>query len=275
MHELRVGTSGWSYEHWRGKFYPAGFSGKRELEFISGKLNTAEVNASFYALQHPKDYQSWYARTPPGFVFAVKGSRYITHTKRLRDVNRALANFFASGVLALGEKLGPLLWQLPSGLKFDSAITTAFIEMLPKDHAEAARLGRRHDSRMKDRCYLEVRKKYRLRHAIEARNETFLHPDCLALFRKFNIALVRAESGGRWPYMESRTSDFVYLRMHGSDENSKTGYRHGPRGPSALKYWEGRIKVWRRDADVYVYFNNDAYANAPLDAIQLGLNIRK
>src|SRR2546421_9997190 len=137
MAEVRIGISGWRYGPWRGTFYPQKLQQKRELEYASRKLNSIEINGSFYSLQRPSSYRAWYEATPDGFVFAVKGGRFITHMKRLRDVDEATANFFASGILLLREKLGPILWQFPPNMGFDEQKFADFFELLPKDTLDA------------------------------------------------------------------------------------------------------------------------------------------
>src|SRR4051794_16292034 len=149
---LHIGISGWTYPPWRnGAFYPVGLAQKRELEYASRQVNSIEINGSFYSLQFPSSYRAWYAATPPGFIFAVKGGRFITHMKRLRNIDAPLANFFASGPLLLKEKLGPILWQLPPMLKFDRDLLDSFFRMLPRDTKQAAALARRHDQRLDGR----------------------------------------------------------------------------------------------------------------------------
>src|SRR5207237_3891784 len=143
--ELRIGISGWRYAGWRGKFYPKDLPQRRELEFASGAFNSVEINGSFYSLQLPSSYKRWYDATPGDFVFAVKGGRFITHMKKLRGVETPLASFFASGVLALRDKLGPVLWQLPPSLGFDAGRLEEFFVQLPRSAGEAAWLARRHD----------------------------------------------------------------------------------------------------------------------------------
>src|SRR5436189_5432720 len=149
----RVGISGWRYEGWRGKFYPEGLTQHRELEYASRVFNSIEINGSFYSLQLPSSYQRWYAQTPQDFLFSLKGARYITHMKRLRDVKIPLANFFASGVLALREKLGPILWQLPPSFRFDSERLRILFELLPPDTKRASNLAGRHNNKLKARAY--------------------------------------------------------------------------------------------------------------------------
>lgn len=140
--ELRIGISGWRYAGWRGDFYPAGLAQRRELEYASRALTSIEINGSFYSLQRPSSYRRWRAETPEGFVFAVKGPRFVTHMKKLVGVDAALGNSFASGVLALGPRLGPILWQLPATFRFDASRMADFFALLPRSTTEAARLGR-------------------------------------------------------------------------------------------------------------------------------------
>jgi uncharacterized protein YecE (DUF72 family) len=185
--ELRVGISGWRYTGWRGKFYPKGLPQRRELEYASRILNSVEINGSFYSLQLPSSYQRWYSETPDDFVFAMKGSRFITHMKRLRDVKVPLANFFASGLLALREKLGPILWQLPPNLSWNRERLEEFCELLPRDTRSAAKLAKRHDSKLKGRAWVDVSRP--LRYALEIRHKSFLTPDFFNLLREHNIRL--------------------------------------------------------------------------------------
>lgn len=272
---IRIGTSGWLYPPWRGVFYPKGLPHRRELEYISGQLNSVEINGSFYSLQHPASYQSWHAQTPDDFVFAVKGSRFITHLKRLRDVQTPLANFFASGMLALGPKLGPVLWQLPATEPFDAEVLAAFFDLLPRSTAEAAELGARHDERMADRTWLAVEEDRPLRHALEVRHHGFTDPAFLDVLRAHGIAVVVADTAGKFPYLEaiatslldpaSKTSvDFAYLRLHGDQELYVSGYTD-----AALDTWAARVREFVKAGDVFVYFDNDAKVRAPFDAMGL------
>jgi len=156
MSELRIGISGWRYAPWRGVFYPNELAQRRELEFAASAFPSIEINGSFYSLQRPQSYQQWYAETPANFVFSIKGSRYITHMLRLRGVETALANFFASGILALREKTGPFLWQFPANFRYDPALLKAFFDLLPRDSEQALALARKHDARMAGRTCLEI-----------------------------------------------------------------------------------------------------------------------
>jgi uncharacterized protein YecE (DUF72 family) len=262
---VRIGTSGWLYPPWRGSFYPPGLAHRRELEHLSGLLDTVEVNGSFYSLQRPQSYASWAERTPPDFVFAVKGPRFVTHMKQLRDVEVPLANFFASGVLALGPKLGPVLWQLPPRMRFDAAKLDGFLRLLPRGTAAAAELAGGHDERMEGRAHLVADADRPIRHAVEPRHESFRDPAFAALLREHGVATVIADSAGTWPTFDQVTSDLVYLRMHGYGELYAGGYP-----PAALDAMAERMRGWRAEGlDVVGYFDNDAKVHAPFDAISL------
>ncbi len=262
--ELRIGISGWNYAPWRGVFYPPKHPQKRELEFAGRAFNTIEINGTFYSLQRPASFQKWHADTPHDFVFAVKGARFITHMKKLRDVRVPLANFFASGVLALREKLGPILWQFPPNLGWDERRFRDFFEMLPRTTAEGAQLGRLHNDKLKARAWLRIDEDRPVRHAVEIRHRTFLVPEFFELLREYRIAFVIADTAGRWPYAEELTTDLVYCRLHGDTQLYVSGYRD-----SALESWAKRIRRWRRGRDVFVYFDNDAKVHAPFDAQRL------
>ncbi|WP_027944262.1 DUF72 domain-containing protein [Amycolatopsis taiwanensis] len=259
-----MGTSGWRYPAWRGRFYPKGLAQRRELEYLSRRVNSAEINGSFYSLQRPELYRAWFQETPDDFLFAVKGGRYITHMKRLRDVATPLANFFASGVLALGHKLGPVLWQLPPNFAFEPRKLCEFFELLPRSTAAAATLAARHDDKLKGEACLEADPDRPLRHAVEVRHPSFSAPDCPKLLRDNNVALVISDSAGTWVALEEVTSDFVYIRLHGAEELYTSGY-----GDDALDRWAEKIRRWARKDDVYVYFDNDVEVRAPVDAISL------
>ena len=284
---VRIGISGWRYEPWRGVFYPPGLAQRSELAFASRMLPTIEINGSFYSLQRPESYAEWHDETPPGFVFAVKGSRYLTHMLKLRNVATPLANFFASGVLRLREKLGPILWQFPPQLGFDAERFDAFFSMLPRDTEAALALARGHDERLAGRAWLEIDRVRPLRHAVEIRHPTFIDPAFVALLRRHRIALVVADTAGRWPLLEDLTADFVYLRLHGDKELYASGY-----DDAALDRWAHRIATWRDggqvdDArlasprpgrprarrDVYCYFDNDVKVHAPYDAAHLAARL--
>ncbi len=262
---VRIGTSGWLYPPWRGEFYPPKLPHRRELEYLSRQLNSVEINGTFYSLQHVASYRKWYAQTPDDFTFAIKGPRFITHMKKLNDVATPLANFYASGVLALADKTGPFLWQLPPNLGFDAARLAAFFAQLPRCTDEAAWLARRHDERMQDRALTVADADRRLRHALEVRHKSFITPAFTELLREHHVALVIADTAGRWPVIREVTSDLVYLRLHGDVELYTSGYTD-----EALDAWAAAIRTWRADGlAVQVHFDNDVKVRAPFDAMSL------
>lgn len=278
-----IGISGWRYAPWRGKFYPPGLARRRELDYAASELPSIEINGSFYALQRPASYAAWYAATPPGFVFAVKGNRYLTHMLRLRDIDRPLANVLASGLFELREKLGPMLWQFPPNLAFEAERFERFLSLLPHDTDAGRALAMGYEARMEGRVSLDPGPKRPMRHAVEIRHESFRDPAFIALLRKYKVALVVADTAGRWPRIEDVTADFVYMRLHGDKELYASGY-----DDDAIARWADRIRAWRdggqpEDAclvsdkaprkragrDVYCYFDNDIKVHAPFDAQRL------
>ncbi|MDI2143729.1 MULTISPECIES: DUF72 domain-containing protein [unclassified Pseudomonas] len=284
MATIHIGISGWRYAPWRGDFYPKGLSQKRELQFASRAVNSIEINGSFYALQRPERYAQWYAETPDDFVFSIKAPRFITHIRRLRDIEKPLANFFASGVLELKEKFGPILWQFPPNFTFDPERFEGFLDQLPHDTQAAAELARQHDSHLHGHASMKAYSKKTLRHAVEIRNDSFIDPDFVRLLKRYNTALVIADTAGKWPYREDLTSDFVYLRLHGAEELYASGYTD-----AALQRWAERIDAWhhgrqpddahliaprlkprpRKSREVFCYFDNDIKVRAPFDARSL------
>jgi uncharacterized protein YecE (DUF72 family) len=284
MATIHIGISGWRYEPWRGDFYPKGLAQKRELQFASRALNSIEINGSFYALQRPERYAQWYAETPDDFVFSVKAPRFITHIRRLREIEKPLANFFASGVLELKEKLGPILWQFPPNFKFEPERFEHFLALLPHDTEAAATLAHQHDAHLHGHASMKAWRKKPLRHAVEIRNESFIDPEFVRLLKRHNTALVIADTANKWPYREDLTSDFVYLRLHGAEELYASGYT-----APALKRWAERIEAWhhgeqpkdahliaprlkpraRKSREVFCYFDNDIKVRAPYDARDL------
>ncbi len=265
MAVARVGISGWTYPPWRGVFFPKGLPHRRELEYAAARLTSIEINGSFYALQRPASYRTWYEQTPPDFVFSIKGGRFITHMKKLRDVDSALANFFASGPLVLAEKLGPILWQLPPSLGYDAERLADFFGRLPRSTGEAAYLARRHDERMVDRSFTTALVDRPLRHALEVRHDSFKVKAFTQLLTEHGIAVVVADTAGKWPFIDDVTADFVYARLHGDKELYASGYTD-----QSLERWAVRIRAWlAADRDVYVYFDNDMKVRAPFDAMSL------
>jgi uncharacterized protein YecE (DUF72 family) len=265
--DARIGISGWTYAPWRGTFYPPKLPHKRELAYAASRLGSIEVNGTFYGLLKPDAFRRWVAETPDGFVFAVKGSRFITHLKKLADVDVPLANFLASGVLGLGDRLGPLLWQLPPTLGFDADRLADFFVRLPRTLGAAAELAARHDQRItEDRALLTTdRPDHPIRHALEVRHDTFRTPALADLLRAHDIALVWADNPGTWPVLDESTTDFRYVRLHGDTELYASGY-----SDEALDAWAHRIRGWlSAGQDVYVYCDNDAKVRAPYDAMAL------
>ncbi len=276
---VRIGISGWTYAAWRGEFYPKGLARKRELAYASGIFRTIEVNGTFYGQQRPESFARWAAETPEGFVFSVKAPRFITHVRRLRDVRAPLANFIASGLLRLGAKLGPILWQFPPSFRFDAALCEAFLKLLPHDGEAAVRLARSHDDRLRGKGWFEAAVPLHVRHAVEIRNESFAVPEFIELLAAHDVALVCADAAA-WPRLMDLTADFVYCRLHGSEELYASGYDE-----TLLAAWAARAKAWalggeprdaereraarRKARDVFIYFDNDAKLHAPRDAQRL------
>lgn len=279
---IRIGISGWRYPPWRGDFYPDGLPQKKELAFVGKTFSTVEINGTFYSLKRPENFEAWAGEVPDDFVFAVKGSRFITHMKRLRDIEAPLGNFFAQGVLALGPKLGPFLWQFPPNLRFDAERMAGFLALLPHDTDAASKLARKHDARVAGRARLKAPTPMKLRHAVEIRHESFVDPAFVRLLRKHRIGLVCADTVD-WPRLMDVTADFVYCRLHGSEELYASGY-----GDAELDTWAERVKAWaqgsepkdaervidraaprRAKRDVFVFFDNDRKVRAPYDAKSL------
>jgi uncharacterized protein YecE (DUF72 family) len=282
MGKIRIGISGWRYKGWRGVFYPPKLPQREELHFATEKFPSLEINGTFYSLQRPSSFERWAAETPADFQFAVKGPRYITHMLKLKEAKAPLANFFASGVLLLGAKLGPILWQLPPNFSFNAEKLRSFFELLPRDMGSAKRQARKHDKWLKKRvAFEEVKANYNLRHALEVRHPSFMVPEFIELLRKEDVAVVCADAVD-WPRITDVTSDFVYCRLHGSEELYSSGY-----DPEALDQWAEWVLAWasggqpasgaihdkpkagRTGRDVYVYFDNDAKVRAPFDAQEL------
>ncbi|SDS56202.1 Uncharacterized conserved protein YecE, DUF72 family [Halopseudomonas litoralis] len=279
---IRIGISGWRYEPWRGDFYPEGLVQRRELEYASRTVSSIEINGSFYALQTPERYINWGDATPDDFVFSVKAPRYITHIKRLRELTEPLANFFASGPLQLEHKLGAFLWQFPPSFKYDPALFAELFERLPCTFGEAEKCAAG-SPRVVEQPSLTTAADTRLRHAVEIRHQSFMQEDFIELLRKHRIALVVADTAGKWPLIEELTAEFMYLRLHGDKELYSSGYDE-----AALSDWARRIRAWSKgqqpkDArrlsdhedsstasrDIYCYFDNDIKVRAPYDARRL------
>jgi uncharacterized protein YecE (DUF72 family) len=270
--EARIGISGWRYRPWRGVFYPKGLRQADELAYAAERMTSIELNGSFYSLQRPTSWVRWRDGTPAGFVFSVKGPRFITHVKRLGDVDAPLANFFASGVLDLGAKLGPVLWQLPPTLAFDEGLLGSFLSRLPKTRADAAVLAARHDDRMDGRTSFAADRagasgETPIRYAVEVRHPSYedAADAWAALLERHGVASVTADTAGRYPRLDRTTADFAYARLHGEEELYASGY-----DDASLDRWA----EWTRahlgaGRDAYLYFDNDIKVRAPFDAMEL------
>jgi uncharacterized protein YecE (DUF72 family) len=280
--EVRIGISGWTFPPWRGLFYPEGLAQKQELHYASRALRTIEINGTFYSLQKPESFAKWAVDTPDDFVFTVKAPRFITHIRRLKDVGVPVANFMASGVLRLGHKLGPFLWQLPPNLPFDAARLEAFLSLLPHDTQAAAALARGHDGHLKDAAWTEADALRPVRHAIEVRHESFRTKPFLDLLRAHDIALVCVDTD-EWPSLMDLTSDFAYCRLRNPAETEPPGYTE-----AQIDRWAERALAWStgrpmrdgtfvdqasqpaaRERDVFAYFEHVMKEHAPQNAQRL------
>jgi uncharacterized protein YecE (DUF72 family) len=260
-----IGISGYDYKPWRGRFYPDDLPARRWLEYASRKFESIELNGTFYSLKSPDVFRRWVDETPGRFLFAVKGGRFITHNLKLRNAERSLGNFFASGVLALGAKTGPFLWQLPGTYRFDAERMSAFMRLLPRSSREAEAVARQHDERLRRGALVEAAADVPYRHCFEVRHETYFHDEFYAVLREHDCGLVVADTAGKFPYAEEVTADYVYVRLHGSQQLYVSGYTD-----QELDAWARKIARWRgRGLDVYVYFDNDAKVHAPFDALRL------
>ena len=267
---LHIGISGFDYPRWRGAFYPAALAKRRWLWYASRTFPSIELNGTFYSLKTPAVFARWVREVPDdgGFVFSIKGSRFITHNLKLRRAEQALGNFFASGLLALGEVTGPLLWQLPATYAFDAERIDEFLRLLPRTSAEAEAVARRHDQRLRDAPLVRASADLRWRHALEVRHESYLRDEFFALLRRHDCAFVIADTAGKFAYAEEVTADFVYVRLHGSRQLYVSGY-----ADDELDAWATKVRAWRDGGrsrrDVFVYFDNDARVHAPFDALRL------
>jgi uncharacterized protein YecE (DUF72 family) len=266
-----------------GAVLPERLAAKSRIRLVGRCFNSIEINATFYKLQTPTSFKKWATATPPETVFAVKGSKYITHQKKLNDIRIPLANFFASGLLELGEKLGPILWQFPPWYRFGYERIESFLGMLPKTTRAASKLASENTIKNPDNASIKTTANIPLRYAFEPRHESFFSSDFLGLLGKYNAALTFADTAGRWPYAEDLTADFAYIRLHGSTELYASGYTD-----EELAEWARKIKSWRKGTnprgskriltqklntakglDIFVYFDNDIKAHAPYDAMNL------
>jgi len=233
---VHVGNGGWSYEPWRGLFYPKGLPQARELAYVGEHLTGTEINATFYRRQSPASFAKWRDAVPDDFVFALKGSRYCTTRKNLAEAGESIENFLAQGLVELGHKLGPINWQLPGTKKFDADEIAAFLALLPPAHEGLT-----------------------LRHAIEARHESFDDPAFYALVRKAGVAVVLADSPKYAVLEATDAAPFVYARLQNARAELDQGYPDGE-----LDRWAARIRDWEEeDREVFAFFINGAKERAP------------
>ncbi|MEO6217871.1 MAG: DUF72 domain-containing protein [Sphingomonas sp.] len=255
---IRAGIGGWTYEPWRGVFFPEGLAQKRELEFASRAVTAIEVNGTYYSSQKPATFAGWAKTAPEGFVFAVKASRFCTNRKVLAEAGESIAKFVGQGIVELGDKLGPILWQFMATKKFDAEDFGAFLKLLPASHDGVT-----------------------LRHAIQVRHESFAVPAFVAMARAAGVALVFADSAD-YPAIADVTGDFVYARLENAVEHEPTGYT-----PAEIDRWVAAARTWasggqpdglpyadetvpaKKPRDTFVFFINGAKVRAPAGAMAL------
>ncbi len=229
----RIGTSGWNYKHWKGGFYPEGLAQSKWLEYYAEHFDTVELNATFYRLPAPSTFERWYERTPPGFLWSVKASKFITHTRRLKECEEPLERLYEA-LAPLKEKLGVILFQLPPSLAYEPSVAEGFFRLLNKD----------------------------FRHTLEVRNKSWIQDQAFQMMETYNIAFCISDTAGRYPYHEITTTDFVYVRLHGSRKLYASCYTE-----QEIATWAKKLKAWSRPA--FVYFDNDFEGYAIKNARQL------
>ena len=257
-HPIRIGVGGWTFEPWRGNFFPEGLPHSRELGYASRQLTAIEVNATYYITLKPASFKRWADETPDGFVFSLKASRYATNRRALADAGESISRFVESGISELGRKLGPIVWQFMPGKVFDAEDFEAFLALLPQQVDGHA-----------------------LRHAVDVRNESFMTPAFLALARRYKVAAVFTDAE-KFPSFADVTGDFVYARLMLGDAALQTGY-----ADAALDAWAERARLWASGGappdlpsleeppaagaprDVFIYFINGAKERAPAAATAL------
>ena len=263
---IRTGTAGWVFEPWRGSFFPTGLVQKKELHYASRALTSIEINATFRYNQKPTSFAKWAGEVPDGFQFSVKGPQLVTHIKRLKNCTEALAGFFASGPLALGDRLGPFIWQLPPNLSYNAASFAAFLAMLPRDIEAYLALAGTADG-AKAEPYLEPNGLKTFRHAVEMRHESFDVPEVDALLREHNVARVIADTVDN--PRRDLTADFAYCRLQGPARVGASGYE-----TADLDDLAGTVKGWRdAGVDTYAYFVHEDKLHAPDNAMALAAKL--
>jgi uncharacterized protein YecE (DUF72 family) len=244
-HQIRIGVGGWTFEPWRGSFYPEKWPQKRELEFASRKLTSIEINGTYYGSQKPESFAKWHDETPDDFVFALKGPRFTTNRRVLAEAGSSVERFFASGVMNLRNKLGPINWQFMATKKFDPDDFAAFLRLLPKSIDGTS-----------------------IRHAVELRHDSFANPDAIAIAREHGVAIIIA-ADSEYPQIADLTAPFVYVRIMGTQQSEPSGY-----SATDLTKWEKQARKWGADRDVYLYVisgfkpHNPAAAMALIDRLK-------
>src|SRR5258708_16031536 len=237
MSDIRVGIGGWGFAPWRGIFFPPGLAQARGLDYAHRPVTPLEINGTFYGAQKPASFRRWRDETPDDFVFSVKGPRYATHRRVLAESGPSIDRFFDSGVLELGAKLGPVLWQFPATTKYDAENFGAFLDLLPREHE-----GRT------------------IRHVLEVRHESFADPGFAALMRRHKVAIALIDAEDQ-PSFDEPTADFVYARLKRAAEEIATGYE-----PQELDAWSARARAWAKSCDVFICVINGARIRRPAAA---------
>jgi len=236
--KIFVGIGGWTFEPWRGVFYPDGLAHKRELEYASANLTSIEINGTYYSSFKPETWAKWREETPDGFVFAVKASRFCTNRKKLADAKDSVSKFMTQGLHELKDRLGPINWQFMGTKKFDPGDFEDFLKLLPKEI-----------------------KGIELRHALEVRNASFQDPRFYDLARKYNAAIVFGADDPDFPEIDEETSDFAYARLMGTKDDVETGYK-----PAEIDKWSKHAKAWAKRGNAYVYVIAGAKVRNPAAA---------
>lgn len=252
--------SGWTFPGWRGGFYPKGLPQKQELAFAATQVTSIEINGTFYRVQKPSSFKAWYDATPKNFVFSLKAPQYVTHIRRAIDVETPIANFLASGVFLLKEKLGPLLWQFPPNLTLKDNRIEKLAALLPKTPAQAAKLAARHSDWLDASAVTSARGVKQIRHAFEFRHPSFFNKDFLQILRAHGIAIVFAHGGDPELFTQDPTAAFVYCRMHGEGRDYTKGY-----APKTLRAWTKTLQSLRVP-EAFVYFDTEKKKFSPQDA---------